>query len=130
MSDQLEFFASGISPFHLRYVPPPAAVQRDVALAHAAAAADPEWMAKALNATMDLARAGEFTTDEVWFALEQAGIPPPREPRALGPIIMGLVRRGAIVDTGRQRHSKRRHAARIPVYTLSGIQPDKQTGAE
>ena len=78
--------------------------------------ADPEWQAAvwlALRAV--IARAVEFTTDEVWLVLAERGVPAPREPRALGPIMRQAVMLGLAESTGAMKKSVRVGCHRRPV---------------
>lgn len=64
----------------------------------------PEWIAKMEGAVRSLiARQKEFTTDDVWVRLGAQ----PREPRALGAIILAFYKSGAIRRTGSWKQSKR-----------------------
>lgn len=82
-------------------------------------AADTEgWLHDADMAIRALVAAGEpFTTDDVWdwLAVNRPGLAI-REPRALGGMIRGLRRRGALRTTGNYRPSHRRHGAPVPEY--------------
>jgi hypothetical protein len=53
-----------------------------------------------------------FTTDDLW----DDGLPKPREPRALGPIVSAAKRKGYLADTGRMVQSRYRHATKITVW--------------
>lgn len=91
--------------------------QRDVKMGQAEAAASAEWKDAARAAIWWLAcNRREFTTDDVWDLLQERGVPEPREPRALGPLVFKALRSGAIRDTGRMGRSQRRHATKITVY--------------
>lgn len=96
---------------------PQARQQRDQALAQVDAAADEEWRAAARAAlAWCAANLPTFSTDDVWGRLADVQAPAPREPRALGPLVMAAVRTGRIKDTGSMTQSRRRHASRIPLY--------------
>ncbi len=99
---------------------PLARAARDAALTAVETAAPDPWRASAFGAVIYLARTRpEFCTDDVWAVLEQRGIDGPREPRALGPVMMRAIRLGLIVDTGRMTPSKRRHATKITVWSAA-----------
>ena len=94
--------------------------ERDTAMIKADAAADPDWKTQAKAALWWCARSEvTFTTDDVWDRLDSLGIPAPREARALGPIVTAALRGKAITDTGTWVPSRRRHAARMPVYKVT-----------
>jgi len=72
----------------------------------------PEWMDEAEDVVLHVARALHvFTSDDVWAA----GLEKPREPRALGAVMMSLSNRGLIRKTGRYVRSAQvsRHNAPI-----------------
>lgn len=50
---------------------------------------------------------GVFTADDVWWMLEDRGIEPPREPRALGGRMQSFARQGRILNTRRLVKSQR-----------------------
>ena len=86
---------------------------RDESIAQVDAAADAAWRVTAKTALWALIRTGaEFSTDDLW----DGGLPKPREPRALGPVILAAKRKGYIVDTGRMVQSRYRHATKITVW--------------
>lgn len=94
-----------------------ARAERDAALEQVEAAASPGWLNAAGDALDIRATTGlPFTTDDVWGDLEARGVPAPREPRALGPIVKRALRAGTIVPAG-YTQSRRRHAALIRTYT-------------
>lgn len=96
---------------------PQAYVERDEAMGRAQAHADNRFVAEAETIIRRWAhdRPDGFTTDLVWNELEMRGVPC-REPRALGPVVMRLSRKGVIRQTGRTVPSVRRHASPIPVW--------------
>ncbi len=78
------------------------------------------WVAAADTAVLDLARDARrdgvtFTADDVWALLEERQVPPPREPRALGPVLTRLKRAGKLEGRG-YRPSNRRHKAPVMAY--------------
>ena len=90
---------------------------RDAGMTDALAAADVAWVEEARRAVWWCAtQMDTFTTDDVWDRLDSREVPPPREPRAMGPIITRATKAKAITDTGERVPSRRRHAAPIPVY--------------
>lgn len=94
-----------------------AAAEREAALAQVSASTPQEWTEKARRAVWWLAcNRPEFTADDVWMLLDEWEVPRPVEPRALGPILMRALRKGAIEDTGRMTPSVRRHATKMTVY--------------
>lgn len=77
---------------------------------------DPEWEAAAESAVRGLADLkASFTPDDVWEYLERIGVPPPREPRALGPILKRLANADVIRPKG-FTESRRRHGAPVRIY--------------
>ena len=79
--------------------------------------ADALWTLQATGAIQERARTGDpFTTDDIWEDLAAAGVPEPREPRALGPIVKRLTSAGDIHGIGFTA-SRRRHQAIIRVYS-------------
>jgi hypothetical protein len=85
---------------------------RDEAMQRVDEHADPDWKDLALDVALRVARENfDFTTDDVWQAL---GDNRPREPRALGPIMMTLSKRGVIRKTGMMRESTRPEAHMNP----------------
>jgi hypothetical protein len=100
--------------------------RRDEAMARAEEGADLVWCEHAYAAVANLAVSHtEFCADDVWDLLDAWTIPPPRERRALGPIIMGFVRSGEIVKV-RIDSSRRpsRHVGHVTVYRHAGRQVD------
>lgn len=93
-----------------------ARAERDAALEQVEAAASPEWLEWAARAIGSLVSAGRpFSTDDVWEFLAATGVQPPREPRALGPVVKRALARGVIQPDGFTQ-SRRRHAAVIRTY--------------
>ena len=90
--------------------------KRDEALARVEANADQDWYDAACMAFEEVIAAyPEFTTDDVWAVLKEWQVSAPREPRAMGPIVMKLVRSGAMVATGAYRKSKRPECNARPI---------------
>lgn len=88
---------------------------RDISLEQVERAADEAWMAAAWAAVLwacELRPGGEFTTDLIWWRLNKLGTVPPREPRALGPVILKAARLGLIERTDRTALTTRPQAHR------------------
>lgn len=89
---------------------------REKAIRQVAESADPEWMRVALEAVRYIAeRREEFTTDAVWYRLEQMGAKVPHEPRALGPLMRVSVTMGLADPTDRTVKSIRKACHRRPL---------------
>lgn len=77
---------------------------KDLSIEQVERAADEAWKAAAWEAVLwacDLRRGGEFTTDLVWWRLHKLGAVPPREPRAMGPVMLKAKRLGLVRFAGR-----------------------------
>lgn len=88
---------------------------RDRSLREVIDAADEEWKRAAWAAIEIVARThATFGADTVW----EYGLPKPRVPRAIGPIMIRAVREGLCEKIGyvRQGAQRSRHAAPIMVY--------------
>jgi hypothetical protein len=86
-------------------------------IGRAAAGADPDWMRAAHDAIRWLASTWiEFSSDDVWFRLDAAGVSTP-EPRALGAVFRQARTAGLITQTGRYRKSIRPECHARPVAT-------------
>lgn len=84
----------------------------DEAVARAHRAADGAWLERAAATVRQVARARTtFTTDDIWAA----GLPEPRESRALGPVLRQAQAAGAIIPTGEYARSERPACHRRPV---------------
>lgn len=92
-----------------------AQAETDAAVAQVDENADAAWQEQAANAVRVLAIGGTFTPDDVWEWLTAQGVPAPREPRALGPVIRRALEARIIHATGYST-SRRRHGAVIRVY--------------
>ena len=89
------------------------AAAREEAIERVDAHADDEWKALALNTAEKVARGmASFTSDDLWLA----GLPTPREPRALGPVMREIVKLGWAEVTDEYRPSVRRHSTPLRVY--------------
>jgi hypothetical protein len=81
---------------------------RDEAIQRVDEHAEKRWKAAALNAVRFIAEKRDaFTTDAVWWLLDQQDIEPPHEERALGAIMQRAARQGWIEPTDRTRKSVR-----------------------
>jgi len=79
----------------------------DEALARVEAHADPDWKDRAYAIIFELARVRvEFTTDDVWRELGQAGVDT-HEPRALGALMRQAAADHVIAPTDRYKPSSR-----------------------
>lgn len=91
--------------------------ERDAAMAQVDANADSAWKEAAWTTILALMDAMEaFTADDVWDALAAARVTPPREPRALGPILRNMIQVGLIEAHG-YAQSRRRHGSPIRIYS-------------
>lgn len=92
------------------------AAERDTAMAQAETGTDPNWEKVATRVVHALAQSGQdFSPDDVWVKLEEQGESPPREPRALGPILKRLAKADVIRAKG-FTESRRRHGAPVRIY--------------
>ncbi len=91
-------------------------------------AADGEWLAKAAQVILAVAKSrATFTTDHLWAA----GLESPREPRALGAAVRASSRVGLIEPTGEYVQSGRKDCHRRPVRVWRLKQKDsKQSEGE
>lgn len=90
--------------------------KRDEALARVEENADQDWCIAAQLAFYEVIAAyPEFTTDHVWAVLKEWQVGSPREPRAMGPIVMRLVKEGAMEATGAYRKSTRPECNARPI---------------
>lgn len=105
------------SPYfqHL-FDPEGAKAARDEAMKRAEKAAHEEWKARALSTILLVCtKRGTFTSEDLW----KAGLPKPREPRALGPMLTKAAKRGWCEPSGTyvKGSSVSRHGAPIAVWT-------------
>lgn len=90
--------------------------ERDKALEQVKEHTDPSWASEAEKCIHVLARRYmEFTSDDVWDMLETLGIDPPHERRALGPVMLRMVKSDVITPIGYDT-SRRRHGGTVRVY--------------
>jgi hypothetical protein len=85
---------------------------RDEGMARADRNASGAWKDAAYSLVARLNRGTRFTADSVW----DLGLPKPRNPRALGPVIMRLRREGVIQWTGLFTPSRYRHATPMRIW--------------
>ena len=89
---------------------------RDIALARVYMAASDAWREAAWKALRRVSkRKAEFTTDDVWRVLDAWGTDAPREPRAMGPVMMLATRVNICVATGQYLKSERVACHRRPL---------------
>lgn len=98
-------------------VPPPfpadPTAARDEAIAQVERNADERWKRTALEIVEHVCRTmPEWYVDDLW----EAGLPPTREDRALGPVLREAARRGWCEKTDRMKPSKRSHLSGKPVW--------------
>lgn len=95
----------------------PAAIEaRDEALERVEQNASKVWTALALATVLDIANnKAEFTTDDVWEALNQLGAEDPHESRAIGAVMRNAAKDGLIRPTDRYLPSQRVACHRRPV---------------
>lgn len=91
---------------------------RDAAIARVATATDANWKAQVWAVIERLPTGDEFTTDTIWQACHDEGIGAPREPRALGALMVEAARSGLVAATDRYVSSQRVacHARPIRVW--------------
>ena len=79
--------------------------------------ADSAWLQAANRIVQQLARSQEpFTTDQVWYRLEQAGVAT-HEPRALGAVMRRAAKAGLVEQVGYRPTSRpEAHARPIPIW--------------
>lgn len=93
-----------------------AAAARDEALQRVDEHADQDWKREARDAVLHAAaHRAEFTSDYIWWLLQQRGVMPPHEPRALGAIMRAAAREGLIQRSDRVVESVRVANHRRPV---------------
>jgi hypothetical protein len=86
-----------------------------------------EWETHAIRAIAELVDAGvTFSADDVWDQLGRNGVEPPPEPRALGPVIVRLVKLDRIEHVG-FTPSTRRHMTPIRTFRGKAKTDDRKT---
>ena len=88
--------------------------ERDEAIERADRGAAEQWKNAAIDLIRQMPAGKTFTADDIWFQLSD--ISNPREPRALGPVILSAVKKKIIRKTGEYRQAVRRHATPGPVW--------------
>ena len=94
---------------------PRAQLHRDVALDTVTSCADPVWLDRAFEAVQRVALAQPtFSTEHVW----KSGLDKPREPRAMGPVMIRALKAGICRKLGYNHGSGMvtRHAAPVMLY--------------
>ena len=89
--------------------------RRDEGMANADDHANPDWRDRALEAVYQLAASKPvFCAEDVW----ERGLEKPREPRALGPVMMRAAKLGYCRGTMQHRNSRMvtQHATPVRVY--------------
>lgn len=82
----------------------------NVELSHA------EWVSRAVDVVHTVAlHRGIFTTDDVWAALAQTPLGPPREPRAMGAVMRAAKSQGICAPTDNWFLSRRPACHRRPL---------------
>ena len=100
----------------------PGDIARDEAMDRAERAAADGWNADARALFRAVAERLEYlTTDDVW----EAGLEPPREPRALGSIVRAMTKAGVIEPTAHHITCRRpsRHSGTVRVHRSLVFQP-------
>ena len=81
------------------------------------------WEEAARQAIKTLIGRGQpFTTDDIWYILDEKKIPRPQEPRALGGIVQGFANRMEIFCGGYTRTTRRTAHAR-PITLWYPVNP-------
>lgn len=84
---------------------------RDAAIDRVGASAPEDWMRRAVRAVEKVAAVNEeFTTDALWDLIE-----PPREPRAMGAVMVEAAKSKLCEATERTRKSKRKECHNRPL---------------
>jgi hypothetical protein len=92
---------------------------KNQAIATVATNADQTWLTACYNVIVQIATTTDtFTTDTIWQALENAALPTPHEPRAIGAVLRQAAANGLIRATDTYRPSARVacHARPIRVW--------------
>ena len=100
-----------------------AEIARDEAIRHVAKG-NAAWIETAIAAVRLLAVTNhEFTTDEVWAALDERNVEPPSEGRAMGAAMHRAALLGIIKATDRTRKSSRVACHARPVRVWQSLKP-------
>ena len=92
-------------------------------------AANAQWCRTALAAIQLIAITNaEFTSDDVWHALEMRGIAEPTENRAMGAAFKEAMERGVCEPTERTIKSKRKQCHARPIRVWRSIQTQLTQG--
>jgi hypothetical protein len=99
--------------------------RRDAGISMAEEGAGEDWITAMDRIVREVASVrSELSSDDVWAAMVRAGIEPPDEPRAIGPVMMRAKAAGIIKPTGRfvatERASGHAGPRRIWVSTIFG----------
>jgi len=96
--------------------------EREKAINRVGGNTDPHWRAEAfLSADRVMARMEVFTTDDIWIDLERRRVPPPHEPRAMGPIMRFLHQNGEVEISGvTSSNLTRGHGRPVKIYKVLG----------
>jgi hypothetical protein len=92
---------------------------KNQAIATVATNADQTWLTACYNVIVQIATTTDtFTTDTIWQALENAALPTPHEPRAIGAVLRQVASDGLICPTDTYQPSARVacHARPIRVW--------------
>ena len=130
----LSHFASCPSAAEHRGAPKPAPstdqdsarARRDEGMRQVEENADDEWVETAYDTLVDYLRGhAEFFVDDFWEATD---LEPPREARALGPVVLRASRRKLMRKSGRSRPSVRSNLSDKPIWeSLIFQQPATRT---
>jgi hypothetical protein len=91
------------------------------AMARVETNAKEEWKDAACRAVAHLCKDRDYiTSEDVWRVLKSWQIPPPREPRAMGPVLTKMVARKVIEPTGNYRQSSlpQQNARPLMIYKV------------
>jgi hypothetical protein len=103
--------------------------RKDLGMDRVEASASPDFAQEALAAIYYVATLRpRFTTDPVWTVLERRGIPGPKEPRVLGPLITRAIALGWLEMTNETRRSVRPQRNRGLVRVCASLIYHKPTG--
>ena len=97
---------------------------KEKSIAQVSVATPPEWRSEVLRALYMICRErAEFTTDDVWWQLDQWRVQAPPESRAMGGVMrLGLLR-GWCKPSGKYQKSIRVECHRRPVAIWKSVRP-------